>query len=133
MAVQRISIPTYRTIFLQHEPSILSSLSLIRQFIRYGSLKSKLGAMWIVIGSIFVVSFSTISSAMTSYSSDMEPSILVNGSDSVLLANLYTVRYIIHDGWRVGKTADYSVPLTDQAGLVFYDGMASTQLRRIAY
>jgi hypothetical protein len=91
-----------------------------------------LGATWIIISAIFVLSFSTISSAMTSYSSDIEPSILVNESNSLSIGSLYTVRYIIRDGGRIGKTADCVVPYSDQAGLLHVDGMASAPIPIIA-
>jgi hypothetical protein len=117
LAFEQISIPAYRTMLLEHEPSMLSTCELVWGFVRHQSLKSKSAMIWVVMSAMFVLSFSTVTSAMTSYGSDLQPSILVDGLRRLSLDELYLVRYIIHDAERIGKTANYMVPYFNQSGL----------------
>ncbi|KAF2666291.1 hypothetical protein BT63DRAFT_55251 [Microthyrium microscopicum] len=116
LAAEQISIPMYRTIFLQSGPSLASTAHLAWYWIRYRALKNKSIMIWILATSGFILSFSTISSAMTSYSSDINPSLVVDGS-RLSFDGLSTVEYIIHDGERIGMSNDTMVVSSDQTGL----------------
>jgi hypothetical protein len=116
MTLAPIAIPTYKRMFLQSEPTLLSTLSLIRDFIRYRALKSKLGMCWIVFSMLFIISFPTISGAMTSYSQNTLPFILDSEGKYVPYGSINTVDYVIYDAKRIpGLDLDepYIVSISD--------------------
>lgn len=131
IAAEQISIPAFRNLILQGEPTVLSTCCLMWTFTRHHSLKSKLAMIWIIASAVFVLSFSTIIGAMISYSPDLQPSILVDGLNRLSLNDLYLVEYIIHDGQRIGKTSDYAVLYSNQSGLDSWSPCTGSHLLKL--
>ena len=109
MAISPISLPTYKNVFLSGKPSMGSTFRLGRDFIRYQALHSKAGTTWIIISALFVIAFPTISSTMTSYTSNTEP--YIQGYDGSMLqfGEFNIIDYVIHDGFRANLSSDYII------------------------
>ncbi|KAF2670615.1 hypothetical protein BT63DRAFT_413321 [Microthyrium microscopicum] len=112
MATSAISIPTYRTIFLHREPSVWSTLMLIEDFIRHRALSSKPAMLWMITSLLFIISYPTLSSAMTSYSPQTSPYVQSYNGDYNQATSFHPILYVIRDGSRVNMTNDYAICLS---------------------
>jgi hypothetical protein len=101
MAVSPITFGTYKTVFIQPNPSLRSTLGLIHEFTTYRALRSKLVMTWIGLSAIFIVAFPTITSAMTAYTANVEAFVHDRSSSMIPFSAFRSVIYIVHDGERV--------------------------------
>ena len=61
-----------------------------------------------IFASIFVVAFSTLASAMSGYSAQLDAMFTIPDQNiSIALSDLKLVPYVIHDFWRLGLTSPY--------------------------
>lgn len=114
MQVTPITYRTFRTFFLDREPSFMSSISLISDFTRRRRLNSRIATVFIMLVIAFALLFPTLASAMTGYTPRIEAFIADHNKNWVLVTNFRPVLYIIHDGPRVGLPADYPILLSDR-------------------
>jgi hypothetical protein len=101
MVLAPISLLTYKRLFLQKEPSILSTLHMLQEFVRYRALHSGLGMAWIVLSAFFVIAFPTVSSAMTSYTPTTSPYIKDREEKWLPVDTVQHVDYMVYDAQRV--------------------------------
>ncbi|KAK3319599.1 hypothetical protein B0T19DRAFT_487913 [Cercophora scortea] len=104
-----VTYATYWTVFIERQPTITSTIQLIRDFATRQGLRSKAAMTFIVMAMVYVLAFPTIASAMTGYA--LENGSFVQDLDGNLIptANFTAIQYIIHDGERVNLTNDYQV------------------------
>jgi hypothetical protein len=71
---------------------------------------------WIVLSTVFVVSFPTLASAMTGYSGNSK-AYIQDANDNLVPwgTNMVNVNFIIYDGWRVNLTGNYPILDPDQS------------------
>ena len=102
-----VSYGTFEAITLQHGSST-ALMKLAQGFTFNKGLRAKVVIGWIIISAIFVLAFPTLTSAMSGYTANGEAYININ-NNFVIFSNFVLVRYIIHDGWRVGLGGNYLV------------------------
>lgn len=61
-----------------------------------------------VVSGAFVIAFPTLVSAMTGYSSNIQPFVAIDGKLAPF-SDFLLVKYIIHDGSRIGLSDDHIV------------------------
>jgi hypothetical protein len=116
MEITPISYGTFKTIFLDEGPSFWSTIGLMREFIWYRALDSKVAMTWMILSSSFVVLFPTLASAMTGYSGNSVPFVPDPQTENLLKwAEFNQLDYIVHDGNRIGLGDDYIV--TEKKGM----------------
>src|ERR1700710_912202 len=101
MAITTITLATYKRVFLTYEPSFRSLICLCRDFVRYKALDSKIGTAWMAISALFLISFPTITSAMTSYTPNTAPYVIGYDQNMFDFKSLQIVDYVIHDAHRI--------------------------------
>ena len=69
MTVLPVSYATYSTVYFRLGPNISSIFTLLREFIFYRALNSKVAMIWMTLSATFIVLFPTWVSAMSGYDS----------------------------------------------------------------
>ena len=83
------------------------------------SVAGRLRVMWMIIAASFVVAFSTLSSAMSGYTANVEPAVTIN-QVTIPLDDVKPVSYTIRDFWRVNMTTPFvTAPDTDFYGYIY--------------
>jgi hypothetical protein len=111
MVTKPITYLTFRVAFLETSPSLASTYRLARDVLSRRGLDSKFATIFIIWSMLFILGWPTISSAATGYTPTTEPFILTFDHNFVAFSYFQPLAYVIHDGSRVGLTADYQVPL----------------------
>jgi hypothetical protein len=109
MAVSPVSYATYSTVFLRVGPNVASILTLLREFIFYHALDSKVAMIWMTASATFVAAFPTWVSAMSGYNVERNPFVRDVSGNLVALTNFDYIEYVVHDGKRIGLNPDYYV------------------------
>ncbi|KAF2730980.1 hypothetical protein EJ04DRAFT_584472 [Polyplosphaeria fusca] len=109
MAVEPVTLDTFRTVFLDKEPTVMSSLYLIRDFATRRGLQSKIAMTFVTFTMTYILFFPTLTSAMTGYSTDVQAYIPDSSKNFLPFESFKPVLYIVHDGTRVNQTSDYRV------------------------
>jgi hypothetical protein len=107
MECNPVSYGTFKAITLQNG-SMSALYILSRDCLSNQGLRAKATVVWMVVSGAFAIAFPTFVSAMTGYSSNIQAFVTI-GSNLVPYSDFRPVRYIIHDGERVGLSADYIV------------------------
>ena len=79
-----------------------------RDFLSNYGLRAKATVVWMIFSASFAIAFPTLVSAMTGYSSNIQGFVTID-DNLVPFADFQVVKYIIHDGRRIGLSADYVV------------------------
>ena len=108
-----ITYAVYFNIFLRDELSILSSLHIVRTFIRGQGLKSKLSMVFMLFSMFFLISWPTIAGAMTGYTTLGRAFVLDQNNSYISYSDFRPIAYMIHDGWRINQTGNYPVLFTN--------------------
>jgi hypothetical protein len=58
---------------------------------------------------VFILVLPSFASAMTGYSGNVESFVPDKSNNYLSFKSFRRVLYVIHDGWRVGKTGDYAI------------------------
>ncbi|KEF53992.1 uncharacterized protein A1O9_09787 [Exophiala aquamarina CBS 119918] len=105
-----VSFGTFEAITLQ-SGSVTGSLKLARDLLKHPSIQARFMVFWVITSAIFVLSFPTMASAMSGYAANIKSYVDVGEGDMVGYASFSLVRYIIHDGDRLGGNfgKDYKV------------------------
>jgi hypothetical protein len=105
--------------FMEPELGLRSTFCLLWDFIKYRPLHSKLGMIWIILTSIFIILFPTFTSAMTSYTPSISPFVKNTEGGLTPYDTVAEVIYVIHDADRlVGLNlgSEYGVRQTTESG-----------------
>lgn len=125
-----VTLDTFEAIALRGSISTTSIFVLVRENFTNTTTRAKVSIAWIIIASTYVLSFQTLMSAMTGYSSKFPFQSWTEGSSRDAIGNIssgksdpyislgsdetqfswssfYPVSFIIHDGDRLGLTKDY--------------------------
>ncbi|KAI1274864.1 hypothetical protein F5Y07DRAFT_371738 [Xylaria sp. FL0933] len=110
METAPITYTSFIILFMESGPSVKSMFQLLRDFLAYRRLKSKVAAAWIVLSMLFVLAWPTLIAALSGYSPNTGAYVKdVNGS-FVPYNEFRLLSYIIHDGQRINLTDDYPIP-----------------------
>jgi hypothetical protein len=109
MEVAPVTFHTYRTVFLQNESLTVAIPRLIREFACRRGLHSRTAMVFMIATMIFILFFPTFASAMTGYSGNLKCFIPDEGNNYISFDGFRQLLYVIHDGWRIGKTGDYVI------------------------
>ncbi|CAI6331827.1 unnamed protein product [Periconia digitata] len=104
-----VTYNSFRTIFIQDAPSILSVIRLLHDFLTKKGLKSRFAMAFMMTSMVFMLAFPTLASAMTGYTTYFTAQIKDYDQDSIPFYKFKLLLYTIHDGDRVGLTKDYPV------------------------
>ncbi|RSL84040.1 hypothetical protein CEP51_004150 [Fusarium floridanum] len=117
LAVSIITKPTtYTTVWLlrfQTDPSFVSIMGLIHQFIWRRGLASRTAMSFMVAAALLILAFPTIASSMTGYTTVNRAYIEVPETGLIEFSTTYPAVYVIHDGSRIGLQDEYLVRLQD--------------------
>lgn len=104
------------------QASISQALKLIRNMSTSQGIPGKIRVAWMIFASMFVVAFSTLASAMTGYSAQLEPRFTITDQNlSVPLSELKMVPFVIHDFERLGLTSPFIASNTTSEFYPEYD------------
>ena len=117
MNVSPVSYETYSTVFFRLGPDISSIFTLLREFIFYRALNSKVVMIWIILSATFIALFPTWVSAMSGYNGNRGPFVLDQTGNFALFSEFQYIDYVIHDGDRIGLTKDYIISGNTSVGL----------------
>lgn len=105
-----VSFGTYEAITLQCG-SIAGSLKLARDLLKHPTTQAKFMVFWVILSAVFVLVFPTMASAMSGYAANINSYVAVDDGNMVRYSSFSLIRYIIHDGERLGDKfeKDYKV------------------------
>ena len=110
-----VSYGTFEAVTLQ-SGSLTANLKLARDLLKNKTAQARSTVSWMIISALFVLAFPTISSAMTSYSVDIDPFVEADNGNMVAYQSFTLVRYVIHDAHRIDEALgkDYQVTTGDE-------------------
>ncbi|KAK8093573.1 hypothetical protein PG997_000258 [Apiospora hydei] len=112
-----VTYQVFRAIYLESEPSIVSTYRLVKDGITgKRRVVPATGLVFMVATLVFVLIFPTLSGSMTGYINVSRGFVQASGGDMVPFESLDFVAYVIHDGWRVNLTGDYIISLGVEGG-----------------
>ncbi|KAI1118895.1 hypothetical protein F5Y14DRAFT_398091 [Nemania sp. NC0429] len=100
---------TFTTLFIEHGPSFTSAYRLIRDFMLYRRLKSKIATTWIILSILFVFAWPTLVAAMSGYSPETGAYVTDIKGNFVPYNEFQLLAYVIHDGNRINLTTSFPV------------------------
>ena len=83
-------------------PSMIRTAKLARDLLTNRCWRARLIIVWIISSSVFVLSFSTLVTAMSGYSSDIDAFMPDHDNESVMWSNYMAVQFAINDAERIG-------------------------------
>ncbi|RSL60113.1 hypothetical protein CEP53_005560 [Fusarium sp. AF-6] len=117
LAVSIITKPaTYTTVWLlrfQTDPSFVSIMGLIHQFIWRRGLASRTAMSFMIAAALLILTFPTVASSMTGYTTVNKAYIEVPETGLIEFSTTHPAIYVIHDGSRIGLQDEYLVRLQD--------------------
>ncbi|KAI1779343.1 hypothetical protein F4818DRAFT_247220 [Hypoxylon cercidicola] len=129
-----VTYAVFSIIYLQDEPSILSTIRIARAFISGRELKSKPSMVFMILSMLFLIGWPTFASAMTGYTTIVEAFVPDYDGNYVPYADFQAIAYIIHDGERVNLTEDYAIPFLvrgeSDGEPIIYDSPAFAEVLR---
>lgn len=111
MTEDPVTFATFFIVFLQPEPTLMSTYRLIREFSLHRRPGSIVTAIFIPLTVIFTLVFPTAVNSMSGYMTVNKP--YVEARDGKILPfddDMDMVAYVIHDGKRINETDDFIVP-----------------------
>ncbi|KIW14939.1 hypothetical protein PV08_07726 [Exophiala spinifera] len=84
-------------------PSLVRTARLAMDLVFYRSWSSRLAILWIICSSLFVLSFSSLASAMSGYNTNSEAVVTDSRGQAANFADYRMVQFAIHDAWRIGE------------------------------
>lgn len=102
-----ISYGTFEAITLRPD-SWVALWKLSQDFFHNSGIRARCTVAWLITSALFIVAYPTLISAMSGYSANVEAFVSVQ-SNMIPFSDFRIVRYIIHDGWRLGLTGNYLV------------------------
>lgn len=101
---------TFFVVFLQPEPTLMSTYRLIREFSIHRRPGSIATAIFIPLTVIFTLVFPTAVNSMTGYMTVNDPYVEDRNGRMIPFSDFDRVAYIIHDGKRINETDDLIIP-----------------------
>lgn len=104
MAMREAPVPysTYEA-FAFVPPTFIRILRLIRDLLLHRGMRARLIIVWIVLSSLFVLSFSSFATAMAGYSSNTYAVMYTHEGERVAWEDYQLVHFVISDAWRIGE------------------------------
>ncbi|KAI1154792.1 hypothetical protein F4825DRAFT_448225 [Nemania diffusa] len=115
MTIQPVTFATYRTIFTEAEPSLISTSRLLYDFVKYRGLASKQASIFVIYSMVVILAWSTLASSTTGYTPLTQAFVRDYDDNLVSFVNFKPVGYIIHDISRINDT------LSSLIGIGVYD------------
>ena len=110
-----VTFATFWLAFMDSQPSVDSTILLIRDFVTKPSRQSSLIAIFLPLAMFFVIAFPTLASAMTGYSARTEAFVTDAQQNLVPLSSFILAGYTIHDGSEIGLANNYVIPFSDES------------------
>ncbi|KAI1386794.1 uncharacterized protein F4822DRAFT_411246 [Hypoxylon trugodes] len=120
-----ITYTMFFVVFLQDEPSILSTFRVARIFLSGRKLKSKVAMIFMISSMLFLLGFPTFAGAITGYTTIVEAFVPDYDGRYIPFSGFQPIAYVINDGWRVNLTANEYVSFfgsETEAEPVYYMG-----------
>ncbi|PVH93746.1 hypothetical protein DM02DRAFT_480520, partial [Periconia macrospinosa] len=97
-----VTYDSFRTIFIGNDPSLWSTICLIRDFAFRKGLHSKIAMCVIIAAMLLTIAFPTLASAMTGYTSIAKAYLPeLQTGNQIKFNSFVPVLYLIHDGERI--------------------------------
>lgn len=94
-------------------PSLIRTGRLAGDLLTNRGWRARLIIIWIVLSSLFVLSFSTLVTAMSGYSSNVYAVMPDYEGRSVVWTNFQVVQFSINDAWRIGEPEPVVITMGD--------------------
>ncbi|KAK6365006.1 hypothetical protein LTS17_011702 [Exophiala oligosperma] len=94
-------------------PSLVNTAKLAGDLLLCRGWRSRLAILWILCSSLFVISFSSLASAMSGYNTNSEAVVAGSGGRVINYADYQVVQFAIHDAWRIGEPAPVFITVGD--------------------
>lgn len=107
MESEPVTYQLFRTIFIENNASVLSTLRTIKSFIWHRRLRSNVAMAFMTATMVFILALPTLISAMSGYDSNVASRILDRGDNLIPFKNYSRVLYVIYDGWRINQSGNY--------------------------
>ncbi|KAK8006108.1 hypothetical protein PG991_012405, partial [Apiospora marii] len=112
-----VTYQVFRAIYLESEPTIVSTYRLIKDCVTGRRRVVPPTALAFMVATVvFILLFPTLSGSMTGYINLSRGFVQASGGEMVPFDSLDFVAYIIHDGWRLNLTGDYIISLNVGGG-----------------
>ncbi|PVH92339.1 hypothetical protein DM02DRAFT_575938 [Periconia macrospinosa] len=104
MELESVTFSSFRAIFVEQTPTIYSIGRLIRDFTSRKGLRSKLAMTFMVLSMVFVLSFPTLASSMSGYTTAVAASITDYNNATIPFNKFDILCYVLHDGHRLNES-----------------------------
>ncbi|KAI1421473.1 hypothetical protein F5Y12DRAFT_718434 [Xylaria sp. FL1777] len=111
METTPITYTTFIILFIERGPEFTSFCQLLRDFVLYRRLGSKISTAWVIFSMFFVLAWPTFIASASGYTPQTGPYVVDINENFVPYNEFRLLAYIIHDGSRINLTDDYPVPL----------------------
>ena len=99
--VSGVSYGTFEALVFA-SPTFESSWILLRNFLTNRGWRARLAIAWVIIGSIYVLAFPTLVSAMSGYSTNVKAYMQNSEGNLIPWSEYREVQFLIHDAYRIG-------------------------------
>lgn len=133
MECHAVPVSTFEAITLQ-DSTLVAAYKQIRNFLSIKGWQHNLRLLWIILSTLFIVSFPILAGAMTGYAPVTNP--FLQGKDGELnpLASYEQALYIVHDADRVGLESPFILSVipeyVDVCELIFETKSLSIHYRK---
>lgn len=111
MTQSPVTFATFFVIFLQAEPTVVSTYRLAREFCLHRRPGSIAAGIFIPVSVIFLFIFPTFVNTTTGYVADADAYVEGYDNKMILFGEFDKIAYVIHDGDRIGEEEDFIVPV----------------------
>jgi hypothetical protein len=106
-----VTYSTFWTAFMDDQPSIYSTLRLMRDGALRGVGQSKAAMAFFAAAMLFVLAFPTMASTMTGYRANTGAFVTDNKNNLMAVDSFVPVLYVVHDGQRINLTENHMVAI----------------------
>lgn len=102
-------------------PSLVNTAKLAADLLLCRGWRARLAILWIICNSLFVISFSSLASAMSGYNTNSEAVVADSRGQAANYADYQVVQFAINDAWRIGEPGPIFITVGDtclEQGLV---------------
>ncbi|KAK4462239.1 hypothetical protein QBC42DRAFT_225406 [Cladorrhinum samala] len=106
-----VTYSVFRQSFLQRDSSISSAYALIKELRLFTRLPSRTVKAFMAATLTLIIVFPTLIGAMTGYTPKTAAFVReLDGNAFIKFSDFGLVSYIVHDGWRIGKSGNLVIP-----------------------
>lgn len=114
-----VTYDTFWTVFLDTQPSLVSTYGLFWDFTKKSAGEGAVLA-FIIMTMLLIIAFPTLASAMTGYRPNSKAFVVDNTGSLVPFESFSLVAYVIHDGDRINLSPDQVIAFSSKFRITDY-------------